>query len=131
MHMYEHKFIRSVNVLFFVKSRDGGSDDDNKHGADGIAETHDKVMMTMILPANLWLSGWRALRGYNVGTADDDLYLISQNCPFCQLSSSLWSANLVTSFRLFLKMLDWGKTSFIWLVPLSFKFLKKFDNLSL
>ena len=26
---------------FFVKSRDGGSDDDNKHGADGIAETHD------------------------------------------------------------------------------------------
>ena len=37
----------------FVKSRDGGFDDDNKHGADGIAETHDKVMMTMILPANL------------------------------------------------------------------------------
>ena len=25
----------------FVKSRGGGSDDDNKHGADGIAETHD------------------------------------------------------------------------------------------
>ena len=24
-----------------VKSRDGSSDDDNKHGADGIAETHD------------------------------------------------------------------------------------------
>ena len=25
----------------FVKSRGGGSDDDNKPGADGIAETHD------------------------------------------------------------------------------------------
>ena len=25
----------------FVKSRNGGYDDDNKHGADGIAETHD------------------------------------------------------------------------------------------
>ena len=24
-----------------VKSRDGSPDDDNKHGADGIAETHD------------------------------------------------------------------------------------------
>ena len=24
----------------FVKSRNGGYDDDNKHGADGIAETH-------------------------------------------------------------------------------------------
>ena len=25
----------------FVKSRDGGSDDDSNYGADGIAETHD------------------------------------------------------------------------------------------
>ena len=28
-------------MFVFVKSRGGGSDDDNKHGADGIAETHD------------------------------------------------------------------------------------------
>ena len=77
-------------MFVFVKSRGGGSDDDNKHGADGIAETHDngKGDDDDELPANLWLSGRRALRGYNVGTADDDLYLISQNCPFCQFSSS-------------------------------------------
>ena len=39
MQMHGHKFPRNVDV--FVKSRGGGSDDDNKPGADGIAETHD------------------------------------------------------------------------------------------
>ena len=38
----------------------------------------------------------RLARGSNVGKPDDDLYLISRNCPFCQLSSPPSSFNVIS-----------------------------------